>query len=67
MAVVLYVQKWLRKILGYDFETLYQPGLQNKAVDTLSRINPPEFHVLTAPGIVDVELVMKEVEKDGEL
>lgn len=48
-------QKWLEKLLGYDFEILYQPSLRNKVVDALSRLNhPAELLVLSAPGKVDL-------------
>ncbi|KAL0549554.1 hypothetical protein IC582_014039 [Cucumis melo] len=61
-------QKWLTKLLGYDFEIMYQPGLQNKAADALSRVeNSPELNTMSTSGIVDMEIVTKEVEKDEEL
>lgn len=61
-------QKWLTKLLGYDFEVLYQLGLQNKATDSLSRVNhQAELAIMTIPGLVDVEVVLREVEQDEEL
>ncbi|KAA0051377.1 T32E20.30 [Cucumis melo var. makuwa] len=61
-------QKWLTKMLGYDFEILYQPGQQNKAADPLSRLEQtPKLNAMTTHGIIDMEVVGKEVEKDGEL
>ncbi|TYK15071.1 Ty3/gypsy retrotransposon protein [Cucumis melo var. makuwa] len=61
-------QKWLTKLLGYDFEILYQPGLQNKAADALSRMDHSiELKALSTTGIVDMAVVTKEIEKDEEL
>ncbi|KAL0540053.1 hypothetical protein IC582_024281 [Cucumis melo] len=61
-------QKWLTKLLGNDFEILYQPGLQNKAADALSRMDHQlELKAMSTAGIVDMETVTKEVDKDEEL
>ncbi|TYK02568.1 RNA-directed DNA polymerase-like protein [Cucumis melo var. makuwa] len=65
MAVVLSIQKWrevqpqfqrwLTKLLGYDFEILCQPRLQNKVADDLLRIEQPlELAVMKTSGIVDL-------------
>ncbi|KAA0043865.1 ty3-gypsy retrotransposon protein [Cucumis melo var. makuwa] len=61
-------QKWITKLLGYSFEVVYQPGLENKAADTLSRISPTvHLNQLTAPAIIDVEVIKEEVRRDTGL
>lgn len=58
-------QQWLTKLLGYDFEILYQPGLNNKAADALSRRpDTKEMMIITTPTLIDVVIVQKEVHED---
>lgn len=51
--------------MGYDFEILYQHGLNNKATDALSRLPPTaKWMSLMALELIDVEKVKEEVVED---
>ncbi|KAL0533232.1 hypothetical protein IC582_030448 [Cucumis melo] len=58
-------QKWIAKLLGYSFEVVYKPGVENRAADALSR-KPEEVQLfgLSIPIAVDLEIVKKEVFQD---
>lgn len=61
-------QKWLTKILGFDFDIHYKPGLENKAADGLSRRSAvPELFAVSVPVSIQLEEVGSEVGKDEEL
>lgn len=61
-------QRWVSKLLGYDFEIQYKPGLDNKAADALSRMAPgPYLNVLSTPNLLDVELIKLELQVDEYL
>ena len=44
MVIQPQYQKWIAKLLGYSFEVVYKPDLENKAVDALSRMLPNSAH-----------------------
>lgn len=56
------------KLLGYDFEIKYNPGLLNKAAGALSRV-PHEVVLasISVPTIIDLEVIQREVEEDSKL
>ncbi|KAL0535737.1 hypothetical protein IC582_030078 [Cucumis melo] len=58
-------QKWIAKLLGYSFEVVYKPGVDNGAADALSR-KPDEVQLfgLTVPITVDLDVIKKEVFQD---
>lgn len=61
-------QRWLTKILGFDFDIHYKPGLENKAADALSRKEGvPELFVISVPAAIQLEQICCEVDKDPEL
>uniref|UniRef100_A0A2N9FZS8 Reverse transcriptase n=1 Tax=Fagus sylvatica TaxID=28930 RepID=A0A2N9FZS8_FAGSY len=41
-------QRWIVKLMGYDYEILYRPGIDNKAADALSRVHG-ELAALSSP------------------
>ena len=67
-------QKWLIKLLPYNFEILYKAGIDNKVADGLSRISHPvaaltymECFSFTVPAVLQLQDIYKEIESDATL
>ncbi|KAA0051934.1 ty3-gypsy retrotransposon protein [Cucumis melo var. makuwa] len=66
--LILGVQKWLMKLMGFDFEIFYRAGLENKAADALSCIPmEAQLNVIAVPSILDITVIEKEVQEDTKL
>ena len=50
-------QKWVTKMLGYDFEIIYKKGKQNVVVDALSRKDEDVEALLYAISIIQSDWI----------
>ena len=56
-------QKWISKIMGYDFEIQYRPGKDNSAADALSRrADSVEYKAVSLPSVCQWEELLKDLE-----
>ncbi|KAK8950540.1 hypothetical protein KSP40_PGU007189 [Platanthera guangdongensis] len=60
-------QKWLTKLLGYDYEIVYKQGKENLAADALSRLPEGTLFRLSVPLIESLDDIQREIAADPEL
>lgn len=59
-------QRWLNKLLGYDFVVQYKKDLKNRMVDALSRVGEEEMFSLSLLSVPTLEWVEKIKGKGGQ-
>ena len=58
-------QKWISKLLGYDYEITYKPGQQNSATDALSRVpGSPTLNALFTSQVSIWDAIKEETKTD---
>lgn len=61
-------QRWINKLIGYEFEIQYRLGVESKVADALSRISPKiELFALTFSMMMDVQMIAEQVGNDPQL
>lgn len=63
-------QKWVAKLIGYNFEIKFKHGKENKVTDALSRIPITEltqFGALILPKVLEVSRLKEEVANNSKL
>ncbi|GJV06154.1 putative mitochondrial protein [Tanacetum coccineum] len=61
-------QRWLSKLVGFDFEIQYRPGIENRVADALSRRGEdPKLAALSIPWVIDWQELVREISRDPQL
>jgi hypothetical protein len=60
--------KWVTKLLGYDYEIVYKKGAKNLVANALSRIpEHSKVFAISIPACATLDHIKKEQQKDPEL
>lgn len=72
--VALDYQRWLTRIMGYDFDIEYKVGAENRVADGLSRIVQysamefqPQLRALTVPTTLQMQDIYAEIDNSSQI